>query len=693
MLTRLRRMMLMAVALLVIGGVGGVTLGTGARAQPDGDVAVGPAAQPPPADAPGAKPKAGPKDGLAAPVRLGSTNWRFGTQIAALDYANEGKWLVVADGPSIRVLDANTGNESHSFNAQPNHINSMAVAGDEVVVAGGDKVSVWDVKQAKKLLTLPAHKHGAQNMRISRDGKYAAATGNDIGRAEALLVYDDYSVRVWDLTNGKELAPFAAGLRTGVVGVFSPDGKQLAWSGMNGGVHLCNLADGKELFHHQGIGGDLAFSPDGTLLACATAKNVILLDASTGRERVVCPRKDQPAGIVNYRVAFTPQGDTVVTCSEDGSIVFWDTATGKERGRTSIAVEGPAGYVSSMISAIAIAPTARRWPPRPQDQTVRLLDVATKKQTNGLTEQRPVRTAVITPDGKTAATGHVGGTLNWWDAATGKHLHAEAEPPGGSLLALSRDGAQLYALEGNRLRVWDVAGRKQLPGPLKPFTEAPTSMALSPDGNLLATGSSSGIILLWDLKTGQSARLQGHRGEVVSLVFTPDGRQLLSGSGAILPTKPSSAAESENNIRLWDVQTGKEIRVVGKVPYRPESLAVSRNGKLAISNVIYSDNTGMPIWDLTTGKEARRLGPLDGSPSQVAFAPNGKWVAVARGQIYPDIGGYVALFDTATWKEVKTLRGHVQRITALAFSADSRYLVTGGQDTSALVWDLAALGK
>jgi RNA polymerase sigma factor (sigma-70 family) len=694
LLTRLKRMMLFVAALVIVAGVGAAALGTGARAQPQGDVAAGPARQPQPADAPGPKDRAGPKDGLAAPVRLGSTNWRFGTQVGALDYANEGKWLVLADGPHVRVLDARTGNEVHSFKAQPYHINSMALAGDKVVVTGGDKVShLWDVKRARKLLTFPAHINGSQNIRISPDGKYAAATGNDVEGGQPVLVYNHYSVRVWDLTTGKELAPFAAALRTGVVGVFSPDSTQVAWSGMKGGVHLCDLATGKELFHYKGPGGDLAFSPDGRMLACATPARVVLLETRTGRERVVCLRKDRPAGLVNYRVLFSPQGDTVATCSEDGGVVFWDTATGKERGRMTIQVEGPAGYVSSMISAMAFAPDGKTLAAAPQDQTVRLLDVASKKQRNGLTGQRPVRSVVITPDGKTVLTGHVGGRLSWWETATGKHLHAEDRPPGGSLLALARDGSTLYAVDGDRLLVWDVARRKQLPGPLKPFAEAPSSVALSPEGNLLATGSSTGAILLWDLKTGRSSRLRGHRGEVVSLVFTPDGKQLLSGSGATLPARPLPPTEQETTIRLWDVQSGKQIRVVSKVPYRPESLAVSPDGKLAVSNVIYSDWTGMPIWDLTTGKEARRLGPLDGSPSRVAFSPSGKWLAVARGQIYPDTCGYVVLFDTATWKEVKRLRGHVQRVTALAFSADSRHLVSGGQDSSALVWDLAELGK
>jgi RNA polymerase sigma factor (sigma-70 family) len=693
LLTRFKRLLLMGVLLLLAAGAGAAAL-AGAGAQPADESGGVAAPQPPSADALGLKKGTGPKNGQGGPVRLGSTNWRFGAQVSALAYANEGKWLVVSDGPVVRVVEADSGDEVHSFRAQPYHINSMAVANGRAVVTGGDHVShLWDIKNCKKLLTFPAHKNGSQNCRLSPDGRYVAATGDDVGRLESILVASDYSVRVWDLTTGKEPAPFADGLRTGIVGVFSPDSKQLAWCGMDGGVHLCNLADGREVFHYKDAGGDLAFSPDGRTLACGTARDVILLETRTGRPRVVCPRKDQPPGLVNYRLAFAPRGDLVAACSEDGSVVFWDTLTGQERGRIRIAVDGPAGYVSNMISAIAFAPDGKTLAVAPQDQTVRLLDVAASKQKNGPTGQQPVRSVAITPDGKTVVTGHIGGALAWWDGVTGKRLHAVEEPAGSYLLALTRDGAKLFAVEGNRLHIWDVAGRKALPDPLPVLPDMPMCIALSPDGGLLATGARTGKIQVWDLKTGQSSSLKGHRGEVLCLAFTPDGKQLLSGSGTILPATPEGATTDENTIKVWDVQSGKEVRALGKLPYRPESLAVSANGKLAASNVIYLDNTGLPLWDLAAGKEVRRLGPMDGNPSQVAFSPDGKWLAVARGQIYPETGGSVVLFDTATWKEARTLRGHVQRITALAFSADGRYLVTGSWDSSALVWDLAASGK
>jgi WD40 repeat protein len=75
-------------------------------------------------------------------------------------------------------------------------------------------------------------------------------------------------------------------------------------------------------------------------------------------------------------------------------------------------------------------------------------------------------------------------------------------------------------------------------------------VAFSPDGRLLASGSDDQTVKLWDVETGQEVRtLRGHNGGVWSVAFSPDGRLLASGSG-------------DGTVKLWDVATGQEVRTL-----------------------------------------------------------------------------------------------------------------------------------
>src|SRR5262249_28841172 len=154
----------------------------------------------------------------------------------------------------------------------------------------------------------------------------------------------------------------------------------------------------------------------------------------------------------------------------------------------------------------------------------------------------------------------------------------------GKLLAISRFGEQAVQL-------WDVAGRRQQ-GTL-PHPTGIRSMALSPKGELLATGDNDGFVRLWDLATRQElVRLEGHGGPVLSLRFSPDGKTLASGSG-------------DTTARLWDVAGRRPIATLQGHTFLVTSLSFSPDGKTLASA---SWDGTVRLWDTASGQTLKTLG-------------------------------------------------------------------------------------
>jgi WD40 repeat protein len=282
------------------------------------------------------------------------------------------------------------------------------------------------------------------------------------------------------------------------------------------------------------------------------------------------------------------------------------------------------------------------------------------------------------PDGRTVATaGYNDRAIFVWDAATGQ-LRRRLAGHGGRVsgLAWTPDGATLLSTGGDprlpdgeppRLRRWDAAtGRERpaQPGFDKPFT----SFLLSPDGSLLvARHDDNKPAVVWDAATGRELRTLA--GDGSPLAFTPDGRTLLG-------WRDKAAS-------VWDVATGRELRrFAAGHPDRTYCAAFSRDGRrLALGGQEHF----LLVYDVADGKELARV-PVPGTLSALAFSPDGR--ALAAGDW---AGGTVRLWDTATWTEARTLPGHRGRVLTLAFTADGKRLVSGSEDTTALVWDVSDL--
>ncbi len=203
-------------------------------------------------------------------------------------------------------------------------------------------------------------------------------------------------------------------------------------------------------------------------------------------------------------------------------------------------------------------------------------------------------------------------------------------------------------------------------------SEAVLSVAYSPDGSRLASGSGDKTVKLWDTAKGKElATLAGHSGDVRSVSFSPDGRRLASGA-------------EDKTVKLWDTTKGKELATLAGHSDSVLSVAFSPDGsRLASGSGPFIGAGTVKLWDTATGKELATLAGHSGDIRSVALSPDGRRLASGSAD------RTVKVWDTATGKELATLAGHWDWVTSVAFSLDGRRLASGSDDNTMKLWDTA----
>jgi len=465
---------------------------------------------------------------------------------------------------------------------------------------------------------------------------------------------------------------------------FSPDGTMLA-SAAYDGIKLWDTAGWGELRTLAGSQDteSVAFSPDGTMLATATGSTVKLWDVASGNEL-----RTLPASPVRT-VAFSPDGRTLAASAgvAGQEIKLWDVESGNELHILT-------GH-SNWINAVVFSPDGQTLASGSVDSTVRLWDVATGRQLRAFTgHTKEVTSVAFSPDGRLLASASWDLTVKLWDVASGKELVSLTGHAGAvDSVAFSPDGTMLASGSGDQMRLWRIESGVAAPEPtptLSPpvsiVTPVPLSeLAISPDNagqvtqlHLLESDSVKQIvwspggkllaiatyhIYLYDAQTLKQSYVIDSVQWVYSIAFSPDGTLL--------------AAPSPDGVKLWDTTGWGEVRTFAGSK-GAESLAFSPDGTMLAT----ATGGTVKLWDVASGNELRTI-PAGSSVNTVAFSPDGR--TVASGGM-----GDVKLWDAVSGNELHTLKGHSNWIKSVVFSPDGQTLASGSVDSTVRLWDVAS---
>jgi WD40 repeat protein len=602
----------------------------------------------------------------------------------------DGKLLASADDDgTVRLWNPLTGQPVGApINADPGtfgRVLKVAFSPNGKLLASADidgTVRLWD--PATRQIAGPVIHAGpwqdsALDVTFSPDGELATAD-------------DDGTVQLWNPVTGAPAGPPitipAPPGQTHAVLVnrlaFSPDGRLLATADDDGTIRLWNPVTGKPVGPPLNIGtgdsaNDVAFSPDGTLLASSGDGTVRLWNPVTGKP---VGHVMQAGGGEVAAVAFSPDGTLLASVGSTSTLQLWNPATGRPVG-TAGAGAG---------NDVAFSPDGQIVATADADGTVRLWNPVTSQPIGAPILAVPTRSFVwgvaFSPDGKLLATADDGGRVRLWNAVTGspvrRPIQADSGPAANVQGVLFSPGGTVLAsveLGGGIVRMWDSVSGRPVGGPIQTGNMAASSsgLAFSPDGTLLATGEGNGSVTFWSTVTGRPAshpiRVAGGNTGAIYLAFSP--------GGALLAT-----ANGDGTIQFWNPATGKPadhpIRAAGGGVI---GLAFSADGKVLAAAATdgtvrrFNAATGQPV-----GTVISVPGPSGGPETNPAFSPDGTLLAAAA------TDGTVQLFNAATGQPIGVpLQATSPRdlVMGVAFSPDGRVLATADGDGTVKLWEVA----
>jgi WD40 repeat protein/serine/threonine protein kinase len=492
---------------------------------------------------------------------------------------------------------------------------------------------------------------------MAPDGSKIAALSPKRGTVDLLVI---------DSSSGRRVSTLSGHTRVGAA-AFSPDGERVATSSYDGTVRICDALNGNVLATiRTGERGTMyprvLFSPNGRLVASTAGTSLYLFDARNGRSLAVMKGA---ANAFPFGIAFSPDGKRLAMVSALAFHIF-EVPSGKVLRSWSDTV-----YSTS----VAFSPDGAKLASASRNGGVRLWDASAGRLITTLHGATDALAAVtFTPDGKRLVAGCYTGGIWIWSAET----YGGTELPGSSsgTIATHYATGRLAAAEWGSRRPFTVDMKT---GAVQWLPGTASAVAFSPSGDRLVTGDVEGGMSVIDLRTGSVlTRWIGHANRVWSVAWSPDGQYIASGSD-----EPAAC--------IWNAATREQVAKIW-LPGRVNVVAFSPDGKRLGTGFGQVPAGPIPggaaaVWEVPSGKLAFRLAPESATSeiavNSLAFSPSGR--LIASGVTGPN--NAVRVFESATGRLLASLEGHTADINAVTFSPDEHLIVSAAGNNTLHFWD------